>query len=413
LCCLLLQAVTIISGDANHCTESTTEDLVVVYDQTGELLEDLIKRHPKMTSLEATNSNLTTLPKVFQGRQCFLKNLDLSYNHLTELETYQFYQIVNLESLSLANNRLTNLKGSTFQRLGNVQRLNLSHNHLENLELTVFDPLYSLKELKLDNNHLKAVKLSWFIRATKLTNLELQCNQIENIEKIGYARESHNFSVQELNLSSNSLSDLSFLADCKYLNSLDLSNNINANFNDQTFEHNNQLMNLTMQNVSLNRVGEGFPRIFNSLNLQQLDIGYNHLESMDFRQMPKWQILRGLKLTGNALKVFIIGDLADCCPNLKAIDITGHQLDESTLESLMQYCHDHHIFLRLNASKVDHFVYISWFLMGFIVLVDIVLTLGLDLSVLLQTLINAKVCYSYQILFVIYVTGYFSFQISL
>jgi Leucine-rich repeat (LRR) protein len=110
LCCLLLQAVTKINGGLTHCTESATEDLIVVYDQTGELLKDLIKRHPNMTSLEATNSELIKLPDVFSNPQCFLKNLDLTHNYISELAIYQFYGLDNLENLSLANNRLTNVK---------------------------------------------------------------------------------------------------------------------------------------------------------------------------------------------------------------------------------------------------------------------------------------------------------------
>jgi Leucine-rich repeat (LRR) protein len=350
LCCLLLQAVKNTHAQAlTHCTESTTEDLVVVYNQTGELLEDLIKRHPKMTSLEATNSKLTKLPDVFSKPQCFLKNLDLSHNYLTELAIYQFFGLDNLRTLSLANNRLTILKDSTFNGLEKVLRLDLSHNHLYQLHFTVFNPLLNMIVLKLDNNQLKTIKLRWFTFTNKLSNLELQCNQIEKIEKF---ENGLNFSVQELNLTRNHIVDLSFLADCKHLKSLDLSNNINAIITDRTFEHNQQLMYLGLQNVSLNRLGDEYPILFqHSSNLEQLDIGYNHLESIDFQLMPFMNMLRGLNLTGNNLKVFIIGDLAGRCPNLAAIDITGHQLDESTLETLMQYCHDHAINFTPKMSK--------------------------------------------------------------
>jgi Leucine-rich repeat (LRR) protein len=336
-----------------------------------------MKQHPNITSLDATNSNLTTLSKAFSILHCFMKHLVLSHNLLTALYNDDFLGFVNLENLSLDNNRLTNVERLTFSGLTKVQHLNLSHNNLQYLDDGVFIPLVNVLELKLENNQLTTINMILFDKTKKLSKLDLQNNQIEEITNIEIY---YDIFVEELNLESNKLSDLSFLLNFKHLKSLDLSNNINANLTEQTFEHNQQLMNLRLQNVSLNRIGEELPRIFHHLsNLEQLDIGYNHLESINFQLIPFMLKLRGLNLTGNDLKVFIIGDLAKRCPNLIEIDITGHKLNFSTLETLIQYCHDHHIDLRSHTPNDDHIIYISLFTLGSIALVDMVSTLGLGL----------------------------------
>jgi Leucine rich repeat len=133
-------------------------DSVLVYDRIGELPENLLEQYPQITSLQATNLELTGLSYTFQTNQGSLKHLNLSHNHLSKLDyTCSFLALNNLETLSLANNRLAELEPNRFYGLKKLQSLNLSHNRLQHLQVKVFGYVIKVRELKLDHNQLELV----------------------------------------------------------------------------------------------------------------------------------------------------------------------------------------------------------------------------------------------------------------
>jgi Leucine-rich repeat (LRR) protein len=339
------------------------ESKLVYNNKTGELPEDLMEQYPNITSLIATNLDLKNLTGTFKRNQTVLKNLDLSQNLLTVIQDWEFRGLRNLTTLSLANNLLREITVGAFYGLSNLQKIMLSHNRIQILAAEFFR---TVEELQIDNNQLENFKMDFFVSGTSnMRKLELQNNQIGNISS------SKNISVQELNLSGNNIVDLDFLRHCKNLESLDLSFNVNATLTNQTFEYNTELTNLTMQNMSLIRVGETIYNLLSySSNLEQLDIGCNQLESINFERMPNLPKLRSMKLTGNELTEFNTSKLKEHCVNLSEIDITGNKLNDSTLKCLVQYCLENNITLirTEESSNTLIFAAIALIIMCFVIL---------------------------------------------
>jgi Leucine-rich repeat (LRR) protein len=187
---------------------------VLVYNKTGELPGNLLEQYPEITSLQATNLELTGFSHAFQTKHDKLKHLDLSSNHLSELGS--FLGLKNLETLSLANNRLEKLEPIRFYGLEKLQSLNLSHNRLQHLNALVFYYVKEVRELKLNHNQLDIVNFMLFAKMVKMALLDLSNNQIkkiEKIEKIQYHANYENFgshSLEHLDLEHNRLQSFNF-----------------------------------------------------------------------------------------------------------------------------------------------------------------------------------------------------------
>jgi Leucine rich repeat len=154
VCFLFLQAITTINA---------TVDSVLVYDKIGKLPGNLLEQYPNITSLQATNLELTGFSYTFQIRHGKLKHLDLSHNHLTELLIpFAFYGLRNLEILSLANNRLEQLNPVDFFGLDKLQSINLSHNRIQHIHIRAFVNAIEVRELKLDHNQLDIANFMLF-----------------------------------------------------------------------------------------------------------------------------------------------------------------------------------------------------------------------------------------------------------
>ena len=64
-----------------------------------------------------------------------LRSLDLSHNHLTEIDDASLQQLSNLQILRIHNNQISNIHKSGLSGLTNVQILDLSCNRLESLQV--------------------------------------------------------------------------------------------------------------------------------------------------------------------------------------------------------------------------------------------------------------------------------------
>jgi Leucine-rich repeat (LRR) protein len=289
--------ITRINATPSKCTALSTVDLVLVYNQPGELPRDFMKLHLEITTLEATNLNFTNLSMVFTVQQCYLKHLNLSHNRLIELNNYEFYGIDNIETLSLANNLLKTIQRLAFQNLDKVQRIDLSHNRLQELVSGVFDSLKSSLEIKMNSNQLKVANLKLYILTENLEKLDLSRNHIDEI----------------------------------------------------LYDDKNETSELN----------------FSNHNLAYLNLGHNRLELINFTKMPNFRHLAEVNLQGNKLKAIVYKGLVEHLPNLKKINISGHQLDNTTVFAINQY-------FNLNGINAAPFEMdnISWFMLGIIVLVD-------------------------------------------
>ena len=134
-----------------------------------------------------------------------IRVLDLSNNHITQLEDNAFAKYEFLEVLHLHNNSLSKLEVRVFGRLHNVMYLDLSFNSLEEIPTLAFQDLKSLSTLSLLGNRITSLPADAFNSLSRLTNLFLSGNHLFSIHPRAFTGLR---SLQVLELQNNALTQL-------------------------------------------------------------------------------------------------------------------------------------------------------------------------------------------------------------
>lgn len=135
--------------------------------------------------------------------------LDLSHNHITQLEDGAFQGLLQLETLRLAHNQLTAIMPGAFRNSSGAQlrNMDLSSNHLCVLEEHYFQELSGLEELLLFNNRISRVEGRPLAGLTNLRKAYLSHNRLTDFPFFSIQKHSHPH-LSLLDLSSNRLSKL-------------------------------------------------------------------------------------------------------------------------------------------------------------------------------------------------------------
>ena len=159
-----------------------------------------------------------------------LYELYLSFNHLVQLPAYAFGFSHRLTRLDLSHNQISSIDNCTFQRHPDafagpflIDYLDLSYNHLTHLQSDLFSYLVNLRLLKLQHNQLRSLSASLWTGLYRLKYLDLSHNHLTNFTQAFY-----NSYLNELNHLKISSNDITALDQCEFmamksLNKLDLS----------------------------------------------------------------------------------------------------------------------------------------------------------------------------------------------
>ena len=108
---------------------------------------------PLIQLLDVSFNFISRIPEVFlESVYSSLRSLDLSHNHLTEIDDSSLTQLSNLQILRIHNNQISALHKSALTGLTNVQILNLNYNRLESLQFGQFAGLINLRIVYMSNN---------------------------------------------------------------------------------------------------------------------------------------------------------------------------------------------------------------------------------------------------------------------
>ena len=108
---------------------------------------------PLIQLLDASYNFISRIPVSFlDSVSSSLRSLDLSHNHLTELDDASLQQLSNIQILRIHNNQISNIEKSALSGLTNIQILDLSFNRLESLQFGQFAGLVNLRIVCLSNN---------------------------------------------------------------------------------------------------------------------------------------------------------------------------------------------------------------------------------------------------------------------
>lgn len=178
--------------------------------------------------------------------------------------------------LDLSNRSLTELNVNFFTNHKLITRVQLNNNHLLSFEDKVLSELISLQELNLSKNALSFVS---FNKSQNLQVLDLSHNNLTELPPL-----TNLGALRVLNVSWNEINSLNWLTGLNNLVHLDLSHNIL----------------LTLGERALAAVS----------SLQQLSLSSNHLNSLEARSLDGLSKLQRLDLSGNELAEIAPGSFA-------------------------------------------------------------------------------------------------------
>lgn len=306
---------------------------------------------PLVQLLDLSFNFISRIPDLFLNSLSLnLRSLDLSHNHLTDIDDTSLQQLSNLQILRIHNNKILNMQKSALTGLTNIQILDFSNNQLESLQFGQFAALANLRIVHLANNRLRSLPRDSF-QGTKLETIDLSHNEFQVMPNSALAEVSE--TVRYLNLSNNHIQHLDstmFSSTLKLLSlslahnrltilpdnifmglssllTLDLSHNpIRANFK-ELFHYTQRLKVLRLSHTALQTL-PSLPLP----GLLTLDLSHNLLSNLDSISLESLNQLRQLQLSHNKLT-----NLPSHCwrfiPYLKTLDISFNPIRVLTKES--------------------------------------------------------------------------------
>lgn len=192
-----------------------------------------------LTKLRLDNNKLEDIDAIYSERVKFVRELDLSLNSIKNIKVVYFpnlqHVILNrnkiadignvitgkmnqLLTLDLGYNDLKYVKDDDFKLLPALQTLKINNCKVAFLASSAFSMLHHLKLLNVSNNYLRRIDNVYFI--SNLLHFDISGN---NLQKFSFSQQTSTFSVFNLNLSHNNLSEVSF--NSVNVSNLDISHN--------------------------------------------------------------------------------------------------------------------------------------------------------------------------------------------
>ncbi|KAJ8727803.1 hypothetical protein PYW08_016188 [Mythimna loreyi] len=262
-----------------------------------------IQNFPSLEYLNLDFNKIIELPSRASGTNCScrLKELRLSYNYISKINSEFLIDLKELQSVDLSYNRLYNISDHSFENLRNLVYLNLAGNAVEFVAERAFSRLPKLQVLDLRDNHL----------------VEFSTECFEDVSS-----EESNLSV---NVSHNRISSLVGGGPPLLINILDLSHNLLENLSKAFFDslgptlrqiiltHNRlthidnfafgALPQLEILILHHNNISAVKRRAFGEVSvLQILDLSHNRLAQLAAEQFSNMRRLRHLRLAANELR---------------------------------------------------------------------------------------------------------------
>nr|XP_015194162.1 PREDICTED: leucine-rich repeat-containing G-protein coupled receptor 4 [Lepisosteus oculatus] len=111
-----------------------------------------------LESLTLTGTKIDTIPASLCEDLKLLRTLDLSYNEIEELPSFQ--GCTKLEEITLQHNRIKGIQADVFRGLASLRLLDLSRNQIRSIHKDAFMSLTSLTNLDLSSNALLTLPTS-------------------------------------------------------------------------------------------------------------------------------------------------------------------------------------------------------------------------------------------------------------
>ena len=229
--------------------------------------------------------------------------LDLSDNRITEIDENAFIHIPQLLELDINGNQITRIQSGLFHHHEELEVLSMRNNIIEEIEANAFVNLFRLSTLHLSDNHITEITAEMFGEEIDLVTFNLQSNRLTSVPRLpDFAPRIHNLFLGH-NMISEILDD-DFTYSYHNITHIDLSHNYLTTLSGHSF------------------------RFLESLDI--LNVGFNHIESLDFEFFGQVPSLYTFYFDYNVC--------ADArFDNIRSRDQTGH------IEATFDVCYYHFI----------------------------------------------------------------------
>ncbi|KAK3105642.1 hypothetical protein FSP39_002507 [Pinctada imbricata] len=229
-----------------------------------------------------------------------LKIIDLGWNHIDSIQEKSFRTLVRLRILNLSFNKLRTLPATVFNNLISLHTLSLQGNRFQDLPGLLFKDLLGLTTLDISKNNLKFLRNDLFEGLISLKNLDLRDNNIEAYETLFDSCPTCKFlfCIQELNLTGNAISDISFIINCTFLIKLDISFNSISSFGNRPY-HSTYLKEMYIHHNSLTAIKTSVFKGMRTLTF--IDLSWNRIAFIEKNSFHTLDRLRVLDLSSNRL----------------------------------------------------------------------------------------------------------------
>uniref|UniRef100_A0A182NJM2 Leucine rich immune protein (Coil-less) n=1 Tax=Anopheles dirus TaxID=7168 RepID=A0A182NJM2_9DIPT len=212
----------------------------------------------------------------------------MDWNELSNLEINTFFGTRNLQVLSMVNNRLEKIMDGTFRWTQSLEYLNVARNALTHIDISMIP---SLKHANVSFNQLRKLTIP-----SEIEILDASHNHILTVPN------GTNTYLTKLNLSFNGITGTAWLHQFPLLKELDLSyNELEAiTFRDLRTIHNIEKLLLSNNRLMVLNLREPIQ------SLRVLDVSHNGLVHVENNQ-KQFETLKQLYLNHNSLVTLRIG----------------------------------------------------------------------------------------------------------
>lgn len=304
------------------CFGSTVVGLYLDGNFIGRFISMLtFQRFINLKELSLRDTELTEFDFAILKQQDQLRTLDISNNSLKQVNNIWFSEhLENFIEFSAANNQFDNVSIIINHLTSAIKTLDLSSNFIGKLNEMIFDRLKGLEVLNLSNTSLIISDFSLFNPLESLEMLDISQN---------YLAETNFLSLSQQNLSSNlNQSTNQTVIEChEYLRTLNLSNT-NLPIKDfQPFEHLRRLENLDISYNHLRTIN------FTRLSIKILDLSGNYLGEVNTNTFDKLRNLVGLKLSNTSLVISNTNPF-ESLKRLAVLDLSNNNLNQVDFQIL-------------------------------------------------------------------------------
>jgi len=245
-----------------------------------------------------------------------LEQLDLSYNYLRSVDFNILKVLPNVSYLNLGSNEITEITPGTCEKISPLEYLYLQYNMIEHLEIDVFCGLVNLKHIYLQGNNLQYLHPDTFIGLPNLQVLFLSNNS--GLQMPTDRHFTNSLSLKELAISGCNISSVSVdtFANVSALEQLDLSYNYLRSID---FNILKVLPNLSHLYLGSNEITEITPDTCEKIrHLEHLSLEYNMIENLEIDVFCGLVNLKYIYLYRNNLQ-YLHPDTFVNLPNLQSL----------------------------------------------------------------------------------------------